>query len=146
MLPLSQNHIRLETHPDLSVPLCESPTSRVLAKIQKGHANVASPCRILDRNRKRNPVPLTRHTGINHPAFSIPSFSQPNQESPPSSLQRTKVNQVDEHLQGTPVTQVAAIRHRACPLETAGLVSPRVGAQILLSNMGPLSSNMAIPQ
>jgi hypothetical protein len=38
-----------------------------------------------------------------------------------SSLQRTKLNQVDEHLQGPLVTQVAAIRHRACPLERLDL-------------------------
>jgi hypothetical protein len=55
-------------------------------KSQKGHANVASPCRLLDSYRKRNPAPLTRQTGINQPAFAISNVSQPNQESPPSSL------------------------------------------------------------
>jgi hypothetical protein len=117
-----------------------------MAEIQKGHTNVVSPCRLLDSNIKRNPAPLTRHTGINQPAFTIPNFSQPNQESPPSSLQRKTLNQVDGHLQGPPVTQVAEIRHRACLFETAGLASPRVGPQISHSNVGPLPSNMAIPR
>jgi hypothetical protein len=107
---------------------------------------MASPCRLLYRNRKINPAPLTRHTGINLPAFNIPNFSQPNQESPLIILKRTKLNQVDEHLQGPHVTQVAEIRHRACMLEMAGLASPRVGPQVSHSNVGPLPSNMEIPQ
>jgi hypothetical protein len=107
---------------------------------------VAYPCRLLDSNRKRNPEPLTRNTRINHPTFAIPNFSQPNQESPPISLQITKLNQVDKHLPEPPVTQVAAICHRACLLKTAGLASPRVGPQIRHSKVGPLPSNMAIPQ
>jgi hypothetical protein len=130
----------------MSVPGCRLPLSHFVAESQKGHANVASPSRLLDSNIKRNPAPLTRHTGINQPTFTIPNFIQPNQESPPISLQRKKLNQVDEHLQGPPVTQVAEIRHRACPFETAGLASPRVGPQIRHSNVGPLPSNMAIPQ
>jgi hypothetical protein len=63
-----------------------------------------------------------------------------------SSLQGTKLNKFNENLQGPPVTQVAAIRHRACPIETAGLASPRVGPQIRHRNVGPLPSNMVIPQ
>jgi hypothetical protein len=57
-----------------------------------------SACRLLDSNRKRNPAPLTRHTGINQPVFIIPNSSQPNQGSPRSSLQRTKLHQVDDVL------------------------------------------------
>jgi hypothetical protein len=115
-----------------------------VAESQKGHANVASPCRLLESNRKANPAPITRKTRINQHAFTLPNSSQPNQESPPSSFQRTKLNQVDEHLQGPPVTQVAEIRNRACPLKTAGLASPRVGAQIHHSSVGPLPSSMEI--
>jgi hypothetical protein len=126
------------------VPRCGLPPSRLMVKSQKGHANVASPCRLLDSYRKNNPAPLTRHTGINQPAFSIPNFSQSNQESPPRSLQRKKLNQVDEYLQGPLDTQVAAIHHRACLLETAGFAIPRVEPQICHSNVGPLPLNMAI--
>jgi hypothetical protein len=71
--------------------------------------------------KKESSTSHKTHTGINQPAFNIQNFSLPNQESPPSSIQRTKLNHVDEHLQRPLVTQVAAIRHRACPLETAGL-------------------------
>jgi hypothetical protein len=79
---------------------------------------------LMDINRERNPAPLTKHTRINQPAFTLPNFSQSNQESPPSSIQRTKLHQVDEHLKGSPVTQVAEIHHHACLLKTAELTSP----------------------
>jgi hypothetical protein len=49
---------------------------------------VASPYILLHSNRKINPAPLTRHTRINRPDFTIPNFSQPNQESPLRSLQK----------------------------------------------------------
>jgi hypothetical protein len=143
---LSGNQRRLETHPKLHVLGCGLPTIHLVEESQKGHANVASPCRLLDDNRRRNPIPLTRHTRINQPAFTLTNFSQPNQDSPLSSLQRTTLNQVDEHLQGTSVKKVAAINHCACPLETAGLASPRVRSQIRHSNVGPLPWNMAILQ
>jgi hypothetical protein len=107
-----------------------------MAESKKGHANVASPCRLLDSNIKWNPAPLTRHTRINHTTFTLPNCSQPNQESPPSRIQRTKLNQVDGHLQGTPVTHMSAIRHNACPIKTDGLASPIVGSQIRHSNVG----------
>jgi hypothetical protein len=89
MMPLSGNQRRLDTHLYLPVHRCGLPPSRLMVKSQKGHANVASPCRLMDSNRKRNPAHLTRHTGINLPDFTIPNFSKPNQESPPRSLQRT---------------------------------------------------------
>jgi hypothetical protein len=89
-------------------PRCRLPLSRLVAKSKKRDANLVSPCRLLNSNRKRNPAPLTRHTGINQPAFTIPNFSQTNQELPQSNLQRTKLNQVDKNLQRPPVTQVAA--------------------------------------
>jgi hypothetical protein len=75
-----------------------------------------------------------------------PNFSQPKQESPPSSLQRKKLDQLDRHLQGPPVTQVAEIRHCACPLEAAGRTSPGVVPQHRHSNVGPLPLNILIPQ
>jgi hypothetical protein len=102
--------------------------SRLMAESQTGHANVASPCRILESNRKRNPTPLTR---INQPAFTLPNSGQPNQKSSPSSLQRTKLNQVDEHLKGPRVIQVAEICHHTCPLEMTGLASPRAGPKFV---------------
>jgi hypothetical protein len=80
------------------------------------------------------------------PPLPFENFSQPNQESPPISLKRTKVNQVGEHLQGSLVTQVAEIHHRACPLEMAGPASPRAEPQIRHINVGPLPSYMEIPQ
>jgi hypothetical protein len=58
--------------------------------------------------------------------------------SPPSSLQRTKLNKVDEHIQGILVTQVAEIRHHTCLIKTAGPASPRVEPQIRHSTVGPL--------
>jgi hypothetical protein len=62
------------------VPGCGLPPSFIMAESQKGHASVASPCRLLDSNIKRNPAPLTRHTRINQPVFNIPNSTQPNQE------------------------------------------------------------------
>jgi hypothetical protein len=52
-----------------------------MAESQKGNANVTSTCRLMDSNRKKNPAPLTRHTGINQPTFTISNFIQPNQQS-----------------------------------------------------------------
>jgi hypothetical protein len=95
---------------------------------------------------ERNPAPLTRHTRINQPDFTLPNLGQPNQESPPRSLQRTKLNKVGELLKGASVTQAEAIRHSVCPLETTGLASPRSGSHIRHGNVGPLPSNMAILQ
>jgi hypothetical protein len=88
----------------MPVPGCGLPPSRLVTESQKGHANMASPCRLLDSNIKRNPTPLTRHTRINQPAFTLTNSSQPNQETPPISLQITTLNKVEEHLQGTIVT------------------------------------------
>jgi hypothetical protein len=50
-------------------------TDPPLAKKSKRTCNVASPCRLMDSYRKRNPTPLIRHTVINQPAFAIPNFS-----------------------------------------------------------------------
>jgi hypothetical protein len=59
------------------ISLAARPSMRITIEPPRGkiHANVASLCRFLDSYRKRNPAPLTRHTGINQPIFAIPNFS-----------------------------------------------------------------------
>jgi hypothetical protein len=68
---------------------------------------------------EKTSAPIKRHKIINKLITTFSNFHQPNQKSPTGIFPRTKINQVDELTQGTPVTQVAAIRHRAHPLKKA---------------------------
>jgi hypothetical protein len=73
---------------------------------------------------------------IQQPTNILPHNSQPHPKPSPHRLPRTKLNQVDECLQGPPVTQVATICHFTCPLEKIELMSSRMGSKILPSTVG----------
>jgi hypothetical protein len=114
---LSGNQRRLETHTKFPAVFgCGLLSSCLMDESQKGHANVASPGRLLQGNGNGTPTSLTRHTRIHQPVTTFPNYSQPNQEPPPCRFPRTKLNQVDGHLQRLHFAQVASIRHRICPL------------------------------
>jgi hypothetical protein len=110
---------------------------RLMAKSQKGHANVAPPGRFIDSNGKGAPSPHQRHTRIHQPNTTVPHNGQPHPKPSPHHFPRTELDQVDACLQGLPVTQVATICHRTCPLEMIELMSSRMGSKVCHSTVGP---------